>query len=131
MFEFHGWATLRDSAGTEDLHDDPSAATIAAVRELVAQAGGHNRVADLRGANGDWHLWIAGFHNHRQPAITDLFEQVAALAPGSYGLLHIHDDEDPGKDNDWIVWVMRRGRVTQEPDRFLSPHIGAVEDAAS
>lgn len=33
--------------------------------------------------------------NHRATGVVELFEAVAEVAPGSYGLLHVLDEEDP------------------------------------
>jgi hypothetical protein len=57
VFEFHGWATVLDSAGCDDLEDDPGPATVAAVEELMSAAAGTNRVAEVRWQNGQLHLW--------------------------------------------------------------------------
>ncbi|KRF32213.1 hypothetical protein ASG93_04815 [Paenibacillus sp. Soil787] len=52
--------------------------------------------------------------------------------PGSYGLLYVHNDEDfKGEDdnsNNFIVWKLARGKLTQEKDNYLSPYIPVVED---
>ena len=129
MYEWHGWAPIRTRSDCDDSADNPTARTVEAVSALLANDGTPNEVAELRSANGDHHLWLAGLHNHRASGVVELFEAVAALAPGSYGILHVLDDEDPSTPNAWVCHVMRRGHVTAEPDSFLSPHIGLVEDA--
>lgn len=128
MFEFHGSATIRDSAGCDDLEDDPSPVTVAVVEELAAAVAGTNRVADVRWQNGQLHVWLSGFYNHRSDEVVELFTAVARRAPGSYGILHVHYDEDPAYPNSWTRFVMRRGRVRAEHEAALSPHIGLVED---
>lgn len=133
MYEYHGWATIRDSAGCEGEADDPSQAKLAAVRtQLEATPGDPTfQVADLRSANGDWHVRVSGMRNHRQAQIPELWRQLAALAPGSYGPLHVHDDEEPEWSNTWAVWVMVRGTVRREVEGRLSPHVVVVEDDCS
>jgi hypothetical protein len=112
MFEFHGWATLRDRATADDLEDDPSPETVERVRALLAAApSDFGGVADLRQSNGEWHVWLSGLRNHRQGWVADAFAQIARIAPGSYGLLHVHDDEVPGNANTWTCWTMLRGGV--------------------
>jgi hypothetical protein len=135
MFEFHGWATIHDRASWETeeqglFANDPDEQTIRAVRNLMCVFDGTaNHVTDLRGVNGDWHLWIAGYHNHADSRVLDFYRATAEVAPGSYGVLYVHDDEVPGPDgNRWTAWVMKRGGITREDDTFLSPHIGVVED---
>ncbi|WP_028050521.1 Imm7 family immunity protein [Cellulomonas sp. URHD0024] len=129
MFEYHGWATVLDSLDedTEDCYCltqrgyDAVAAALPPVRNEL-------QVADLRVVNGSYHLWLAGFRNHRQESVIAAFRDIAAAAPWSYGVLHVHDDEAPGEQNRWVTWVMKRGAVTPHPDSLLSPHVGEVED---
>lgn len=125
MFEFHGWATIKASPGC----DDPPT-PVAEVRQVVEGENRSNHTVDLRVANGDLQLWVAGFHNHRDGSVLELFKRVAAVAPGSYGILYVHDDEvaDVERQNTWTRFVMKRGEVHAEVDESLSPHIGVVED---
>jgi len=73
---------------------------------------------------------VIGGNAHADARVLYLFHDVARLAPGSYGLLYIHDDEDPERDttNRWTSHVLARGAVTAVPDPFLSPIIEVVED---
>jgi len=125
VFEWHGWATLRKTAAV-DYFDDLDEEALAAVRALIARsASTFNETADLRVANGDWHVWLAGRHNHHDTAIVGLFRAIAHAVPGSYGILYTSDDE---AWDGWDRWVMRRGEVHLVRDEDLSPHVGLVED---
>ncbi|MEU5093199.1 Imm7 family immunity protein [Streptomyces sp. NPDC020996] len=53
---------------------------------------------------------------------------MAAVAPGSYGLLHVRDDEEPGHENDVRVLKLVRGMVTHHTETLLSPYMPTVED---
>jgi Immunity protein 7 len=130
MFEWHGWATIVASAGGEDdAQAEAQQRVEAQVARIVARAEDvPNETQDLRRANGSLHLWLAGSHNHRNETVIDLFRSVARLAPGSYGVMYILDDDVAGT---WERWVMRRGSVNREADTSLSPHIGMVEDPYS
>jgi hypothetical protein len=131
VFEWHGWAVIRGSAGVEDDEeaDRIEAERLARVRELVADASGvPNEIIDLRPANGAMHLWLAGNRNHHNPHVRTFYKLVAVTAPGSYGILYTFDNEDNHEGNAWTRWVMRRGAVHPEIDTALSPHIGLVED---
>ncbi|MFE9355099.1 Imm7 family immunity protein [Streptomyces olivaceoviridis] len=45
--------------------------------------------------NGAPFLHRGGYSNPRSsPDLVELFEYVAAVAPGSYGLLHVHDERN-------------------------------------
>lgn len=127
MFEWHGWVTVRASARVEDDPTEPDAVeepAVSAVRSIVGEPR-VNEVADVRQANGAWHVWLAGQHNHSSEKPVDLFRAIARAAPGSYGVLHTHEH---GVDRDWIRWTMRRGLVSRGVEEALSPHLGAVED---
>jgi immunity protein 7 of polymorphic toxin system len=134
MFEFHGWATLRDSAAALD--DDPlvTDAMVDQVRALlgeVAEAAGFTGgLAEVRMVNGDWHVVLHGLRNHRQDWWVDVYARIAAAAPGAYGLLHVHDDEAED-DSRWVCWTMLRGRIEESTEERLTPHVGRVEDFPS
>jgi|SRR5215475_13069977 len=128
MFEWHGWATVRASAGIEDdqAAEEEQRAAERRVAALINEAtGADNATVDVRDANGSIHVWLAGSHNHRDVGVVELFRTLAEAAPGSYGVTCVLDD---AASSDWQLWVMRRGHITQEADTSLSPHIGLVED---
>ncbi|MEV6641496.1 Imm7 family immunity protein [Amycolatopsis sp. NPDC051371] len=60
--------------------------------------------------------------------MVDLFAKVGQLAPGSYGLLHVHDDEHPEHMLSFRVFRLARGMVTEHADHLLSPVIPTLED---
>jgi hypothetical protein len=128
MFEWHGWATVRASAGTKDdqAAEEEQRAAEGRVAALINEvAGADNETVDVRNANGSIHVWLAGSHNHRDDRVVELFRTVAETAPGSYGVMYVLDDDST---SNWQRWVMRRGHITQEADTSLSPHVGLVED---
>jgi hypothetical protein len=91
-----------------------------------------NPFAEIRKLNNEMQLWLSGNNNHAQwhAAIVDLFHYIANIAPGSYGLLYIENDEDPEHRNHFRVWVLARGALVERGDPFLSPHFPIVEDVA-
>ena len=128
MFEWHGWAVVVPSPGTEDDEDADSRATeiLSAVQEyLNEQTPVANEVLDWRWQNGQMHVWVAGCHNHPTVTPQDVLTRIGLLAPGSYGVLHsIYH----GVDHDWSRRVLRRGSVQVEIEHALSPHVGKIED---
>ncbi|WP_162240377.1 Imm7 family immunity protein [Nocardia arizonensis] len=61
--------------------------------------------------------------------VVDSFRRIAAVAPGSYGIMYIRDDEDySGSGNEFQVLVMRRGIITVAGDTLLSPCVPMIED---
>lgn len=131
MFEWHGWATIVASPGTEDdtaaeAHQQDAEARVA--RAIADAAGVANETLDLRSANGSVHVWLAGSHNHRDETVIGLFRSIAVAAPGSYGVMYVLDSD---VSYTWERLVMRRGTVSREVDTSLSPHVGVVEDPPS
>ena len=127
MFEYHGWIALRSTA--EAVEDEPPL-RLAEIQDLLDGLAGHG-LTDLRQINGEYYVHLGGFPNHRgvQGAeVIDLFTRVGHLAPGSYGLLYVHDDEDPGDELNFRVHRLVRGTVTEHADQLLSPVIPTLED---
>jgi hypothetical protein len=87
----------------------------------------------LREVNGHWILLIAGSRNRRAIGLDDTLELlrwVAKELPGSFALLHVQEDEDPRRDHteNFVVWKLARGQLSEALDGLLSPIIPVVED---
>ncbi|MFF9020398.1 Imm7 family immunity protein [Streptomyces eurythermus] len=130
MFEYHGWVTVRESA-TDDVDDARLRRIVDELRLRVARMASPY-LLDLRWMNGEPFIHLGGHSNHRSPPdVVGLFQEVAALAPGSYGLLHVRDDEDQGHENEFRVFRLVRGTVTEHTEPLLSPCVPALEDPYS
>lgn len=129
MFEYHGWINVLESADADDdPHADARLDRIAAriderVRELDSPC-----LLDLRRMNGGVFVHLGGCPNHRDDSIVAFFREVGQLAQGSYGLLHVRDDEEPGRENEVTVVRMVRGRLSTHTELLLSPCIPVLED---
>ncbi|MFF7240292.1 Imm7 family immunity protein [Streptomyces collinus] len=120
MFEYHGWITVRASAAEDD--DEARLQRIVDELELHIAQMDSPYLLDLRWMNGEPFIHLGGYSNHRSsPDVVELFKYVAVVAPGSYGLLHVRGDEDPGHENEVIVLRLVRGLVTQHTEALLSP----------
>jgi hypothetical protein len=128
MFQYHGWAALRS---TPEAVDDEPPLRLAEIGALVDELAGY-ALMDLRPMNGEYYIHMGGSPNRRGThgsAVIDLLRKVGQLAPGSYGLLHVYDDESPPHDNSFRVFRLARGVVTEHADTLLSPVIPTLEDA--
>lgn len=128
MFQFHGWAVVSHHTHDTDsaLQDECWSAVEEHVRNLDSEL-----VRTVR-HNGCDSLVITGQHNHRSEYVVDLFRWLAEHAPGSYGLLYVRDDEDTYRignhSNEFRVWKLCRGTLSELADPFLSPCIPTIED---
>jgi hypothetical protein len=130
VFEYHGWVTIQATA-TGDSEFALLERIVERVRRAVRDFGDLDLV-DLRWVNGVPVLHLGGMDKHGAtiaPDLLDLFTRVGELAPGSYGLLHVWDDQDIEHDNDFRVHRMARGQVSERADAFLSPVAPTVVDA--
>ncbi|MEM6721620.1 MAG: Imm7 family immunity protein [Bacteroidota bacterium] len=124
MIEFNGWAIIRESFREED--DDTQLLDVIVQkieRKISEELNYGNEVYSLRYLNGTYHLAIMANHNHRTEHIIDFFKWIAKIAKGSYGILYVQDDEDieRGYENQFRVWRMKKGIVTELNDNYLSP----------
>lgn len=130
MFEYHGWITVRASATADDEEEEGGLIEIVdGLRRRIEQAV-DPYLLDLRWMNGEPFAHLGGNANHRSGAedVIELFAHVGAVAPGSYGLLHIRDDEARGHENDMRVLRLVRGVVSEHTEPLLSPCIPTLED---
>ncbi|MET9602490.1 Imm7 family immunity protein [Streptomyces sp. NPDC006459] len=127
MLEYHGWITVRETAVDDD-DDVRLRQVVDELRLRIAQMASPY-LLDPRWMNGEPFIHLGGHPNHRSSLdVVDLFEHVAKVAPGSYGLLHIRDDEDPAHENEVRVLRLARGSVTEHTETLLSPCIPTLED---
>ncbi|MQS16790.1 hypothetical protein F7Q99_32530 [Streptomyces kaniharaensis] len=131
MFEYHGWIRALESAADDDddIHlVDARLRQIAEGIERRIREVDSPHLLDLRWMNGAVFIHFGGQPNHPDHQILDFFREVGERAPGSYGLLHVRDDEDPAHGNEVRVVRMVRGRVSEHPEPLLSPCIPVLED---
>lgn len=132
MYEFHGWANIRETYRNTEEAEMNIRTIIDKINQYIKSQEMFNWSFDIKTYNGNHHLIVSGFTNHALPAskkLFDLYKYIANIAPGSYGLLYIHDDEDiNGFENEFRVFVLARGELIEKKDMFLSPYIPTVED---
>ena len=135
MFEFHGWATIMVAYNEDSEDEHHLRAVVEALTLQIAKMRWSTNVANLCYINGSPQLNVSGLTNHRASEAAELFElyqHIAETAPGSYGLLYVHDDEgaDTSLRNEFEVWVLRRGQFAHTRDSYLSPIVPTIEDAS-
>ena len=138
MFEYQGWATIlptyyEDDAAEDAFDDEIAAELIAELEKLVAD----HKACNINNACGigymNWHLrcWFMGYSNHRAQEWEEImayFQTLAAKTPGSYGILSCRDDEDPVKNNAFQIFILKKGRIIEADDIWLSPCVPEIEE---
>ncbi|GMK37949.1 hypothetical protein PCCS19_10030 [Paenibacillus sp. CCS19] len=131
MYEYHGWAVILDSTGEEG----SSASSIyARVTQYVELLKPNADVFELKIINGQYHLWLSGLSGGAPTSKYDpveILQTLGVMAPGSYGLLYVYNDENEHRINAFSVFVLARGSVKEREDPFLSPIIPVVADGCS
>lgn len=140
----YGWCVLRavpPPAG-ESLERDPDRFdSVADEADEQLWHAVRQRMAATASPSLQWHLaehlnddrGVLLFHvarNHTSSEVMDTLAWIGEHGPGSYGLVHIHDDEDDGvhrrptgvdRSNVFRVLRLRDGLVTELDDPFLGP----------
>jgi hypothetical protein len=128
MFEYHGWAVILDSTGEEG---NGAVAIYERVMKYVELLQSNTDVLELKAINGQYHLWLSGL-NHDSPTSkydpVEILQTIGVIAPGSYGLLYIYNDENEHQTNEFRAFVLARGNVKEKDDPFLSPIIPIIAD---
>ena len=77
------------------------------------------------------HEWVLALLVHgiqEWEEIMAYFQTLAAKAPGSYGILSCRDDEDPVKNNAFQIFILKKGRIIETDDIWLSPCVPEIEE---
>ncbi len=128
MYEFHGWATIREAFNEENENEDYLDKIFGMIIGYIKLLNWHSGFIDVKSVNGAYHFCISGFRNHKDSLVDDLFELyafIARIAPGSYGILYARDDD---VENKFRAFILKRGTLVEYEDPFLSPFIPTVED---
>jgi len=127
-----GWAIIRETYTADEVWNSRLPEIVDDIASRIDDTDTNIRV-QLDYMNAIPTLRVALQKNHYTPAtdvVIELFERIAAVAPGSYGVLHIYDWEGQfGDPNDIHVLVLARGRLRRSRDPFLSPVVPRIEDA--
>ena len=129
MIELHGWLTVQETAGDEDLLTPQERDSInRQIEDVLRQA---DCGLGLLCRNGQRFLSTLYCGNHRTPqvdAVIAVYRRIAEIAAGSYGMLCIRDDEDSLSGNAFQVMILRRGQAYWRLDTDFSPCIPVIED---
>lgn len=126
MFHVHGWVEILATTDGEEDRLDLEAA-VDRVRATAQHLGLADRV-DVVGVGGSYILRTTLVQNRDRGDLDrcrKLIDDLAAAAPGSYGVIYVRDDDHSGEMRRLVV---RRGQVTLLDDDVLSPVVPTIED---
>ena len=131
MVELHGWALIRESFAIDN-EDNNIERIINCLSQEIKKLKIDEKLLRLDYCNGEAFVTATQFANHFSgdiKEIIDFFKRITRIAPGSYGLLYLHNDEDTnGFHNAFQVFVLSKGEFKLQQDPFLSPYIPMVEE---
>ncbi len=134
MLELHGWLTVYPTYEDEDKHPEiKEQAVYQNVENLLAQCG-IEQMKRLKALDGSWYIDVSYFSNRpdsESDKIINTFKKIAEVAPGSYGLIYVLDDEDTENSNNFKVLVIKRGKYSWQKDILLSPCMPELYDEIS
>lgn len=137
MTTYCGWIVLNSSCGDDEAKWGMKGNTAFDVGSLMPEIEAFNQSRSIkihvREINVTWVLTVAGSTNRRATGwepFLEFCQRLAVLMPGSYGLIHVQDDEDmrPEYEGRLGVWRIARGKVSEHVDSLLSPLCPVVED---
>ena len=131
MVEYYGWISISDSTYESD--DKALSLVLEKLHVFINEYKINDSlgILKLHQVNEVTQLLVSGCRNHFSQELIDIFrlyEYVAKIAVGSYGLLYIRNDESEYAFNEFEVFVLARGEIKKEKDPFLSPCIPVIED---
>ena len=130
MIELHGWLTIRETYKATIEEEEQIDLLVDKIQEEVNKLYWFK--PKIKALNGEWFMDFSLFANRMNSQITEsleLFKRIGEIAPGSYGLIYLYNDEDTdGKENQFRVFILARGKVIENTDPFLSPIIPTIED---
>lgn len=134
MFEFQGWATIKESydeAGECEQELDKIYVEICKKVKKINSRNEENRILQVSWMNGTLRLFTIGADNRmtdRWRDVYKLFKYIANRAMGSYGILSCWDlSDENGQENEIQNYVLKRGTLMKQKDTLLSPCVPEIE----
>lgn len=129
MIELHGWLTIVETYADEDLlHEDE----IRQIQQKVKRILANNTCGlEIQFVNGTPFLNTLLCANHRTAEVDEIiktYTMISETASGSYGVIYIRDDEDKTYNNEFQIYLFKRGKWEHKIDAEFSPCIPTLED---
>lgn len=128
MLELHGWITIRETYKVI-FEEDEECSYINKIKNEIENLSWFR--PQIKALNGAWYIEFTIFANRKNSQTKEVFmlvNKIGELAEGSYGLIYLYDDEAVGKENQFQVFSLSRGKVKEFNDCYLSPIAPTIED---
>ncbi len=128
MIQINGWLVIIPTYLDEDLHVEIDEESIySQVDSIIADL----KYNDLKivSMNGIKTINVFMCTNHKTIEVEEIlqtFENIAKVATGSYGLLHVWDEYED--EDNFRVLVARKGVVEWKKDEYFSPNSIMIYD---
>lgn len=127
MVELHGWLSIWETYGDEDLlSQNELDGIMRKVKDIVSESG-----LEMRYINGVPFVNTLLCSNHRTAEVDNIinaYTKITQTATGSYGVIYLRDDEDAEHYNDFRIYVFKNGTCTQRADVDFSPCAPTIEE---
>lgn len=128
MIEINGWISINFSTDGEVGMPDRVILEITRTIDALTE---YNQFFKLSSLNGSHFLSIGLYHNHDvgySDLVYNLLIDICKLAPGTYGIVYIRNDEDVDNYNKFKILKIAKGQLSVEEDHLLSPCNPIIED---
>ena len=129
MVTYNGWIEIwADIDGESDELIEPKLKQISV---FITEHAINESNVSIKAINGIHFMQLVGHTNRYHQGVENilgLIHFVAKIAVGSHGLLYFRDEDNEEKYNEYIVYRIARGKVTQFKDTFLSPCNPTIEE---
>lgn len=129
MIELHGWLTIVETYADEDLLPEDE---IKQIQQKIKMILANNTCGlEIQFINGTPFLNTLLCANHRTTEVDEIiktYTMVSEAASGSYGVIYIRDDEDKTYNNEFQIYLFKRGKREYKIDAEFSPCIPTLED---
>ena len=131
MIYYFGWIVLAIDNATEVPSETELNSMLSSVDDLLLAYRKNFQLCERRNQNYLETLFISSAHNHDigyKEDVLNLYKQVGILALGSYGLLYLRLPEDEKINNEFLVYRLAKGVLTEHRDTLLSPCVPTIEN---
>ncbi len=129
MIELHAWITIRETYKSTIDEEDNIELIINDIKKMISDMPNLN--VPVKSMNGTYFIEFSVFsnrHNNETYEAFEVFNEIGKMAPGSYGLIYLYDDESFEHDNEFQVFSLTKGKVKKVNDYYLSPITPTIED---